>query len=347
MAENFDPYYKWLGIPPEEQPADHYRLLGLRIYESDADVIEHAVDRLMSHLRTLQVGQHALQSQQILNEVATARITLLNADRKRDYDASLQQRNEAAGGQHSISLKSGGPEWAGHRQKIIRQLIAAATLAVVAVAIIVAIIIVGANRKPDNTDEDARAARKSPSKPDMPSPKAPTSVAAEDSNAQKPAKKEKPQLPAATSLVFDFRDEAHLKKYWEWNYAWTFAADGGRAARGARSFFKSRHRFSGQLTIDMDFRFGRARFSNTGGCWITIWGQRLSINNGWRSLNAKIHIYRDNNAIIFSYNGKTRRIELSPQTMAEPTAIEIRWRSRTSHFKRIEVKAEKILPLAP
>ena len=25
----FDPYHRWLGIPPEEQPADHYRLLGI------------------------------------------------------------------------------------------------------------------------------------------------------------------------------------------------------------------------------------------------------------------------------------------------------------------------------
>ncbi len=25
----FDPYYRWLSIPREEQPADHYRLLGI------------------------------------------------------------------------------------------------------------------------------------------------------------------------------------------------------------------------------------------------------------------------------------------------------------------------------
>ena len=30
MAANFDPYYKWLGIPPEEQPPNHYRLLGIQ-----------------------------------------------------------------------------------------------------------------------------------------------------------------------------------------------------------------------------------------------------------------------------------------------------------------------------
>ncbi len=30
---NFDPYHKWLGIPPDEQPANHYRLLGLELFE--------------------------------------------------------------------------------------------------------------------------------------------------------------------------------------------------------------------------------------------------------------------------------------------------------------------------
>ena len=30
MAESFDPYESWLGIPPEDQPPNHYRLLGLK-----------------------------------------------------------------------------------------------------------------------------------------------------------------------------------------------------------------------------------------------------------------------------------------------------------------------------
>ena len=29
MSDHFNPYYKWLGIPIDQQPADHYRLLGL------------------------------------------------------------------------------------------------------------------------------------------------------------------------------------------------------------------------------------------------------------------------------------------------------------------------------
>jgi hypothetical protein len=41
----FDPYHQWLSIPPEEQPANHYRLLGLKTFESNADIIDSAAQR--------------------------------------------------------------------------------------------------------------------------------------------------------------------------------------------------------------------------------------------------------------------------------------------------------------
>ena len=56
MASGFDPYYKWLGIPPEDEPPNHYRLLGLRQFESDPEVIEAASDQRMAHLRTYPTG---------------------------------------------------------------------------------------------------------------------------------------------------------------------------------------------------------------------------------------------------------------------------------------------------
>ena len=52
----FDPYHKWLGIPPSEQPANHYRLLGVCDFEDDADVIDSAADRQMAHVRSFQSG---------------------------------------------------------------------------------------------------------------------------------------------------------------------------------------------------------------------------------------------------------------------------------------------------
>jgi hypothetical protein len=85
----FDPYYKWLGIPPVEQPPNHYRLLGLAKFETDSDVIQAAADRQMAHVRTYQTGAHAALSQQLLNELAKAKTCLLRADRKAEYDGQL------------------------------------------------------------------------------------------------------------------------------------------------------------------------------------------------------------------------------------------------------------------
>ena len=89
MAD-FDPYRKWLGIPPHEQPPNYYRLLGLSPFESDRDVIANAADRQMAHLRTFQGGKNSAISQKILNEVAAARICLLDPKKRAEYDARLQ-----------------------------------------------------------------------------------------------------------------------------------------------------------------------------------------------------------------------------------------------------------------
>jgi len=89
MAQ-FDPYHKWLGIPPDEQPPDHYRLLGIRRFEDDPDVIEAAADQRMAHLRTYQAGRHGELSQRLLNEVAAAKLCLLNADKKAACEINLK-----------------------------------------------------------------------------------------------------------------------------------------------------------------------------------------------------------------------------------------------------------------
>ena len=90
MSEPFDPYYKWLGIPPAEQPPNHYRLLGLNLFESDLEVISNAADQRMIHLRAYQTGKHSATSQKLLNEISTARLALLDASRKAVYDEGLR-----------------------------------------------------------------------------------------------------------------------------------------------------------------------------------------------------------------------------------------------------------------
>jgi serine/threonine protein kinase len=91
-TDGFDPYHKWLAIPPSEQPPHHYRLLGLELYESDAEVIEVSADRQMSHVRTFQAGKRSKESQKLLNEIASAKVCLLNAAKKAAYDEKLKQK---------------------------------------------------------------------------------------------------------------------------------------------------------------------------------------------------------------------------------------------------------------
>lgn len=92
MSDSFNGYHVWLGIPPNEQPPNHYRLLGITPFEADLDVIDHAADRQMAHVRTFQSGRNAALSQQILNELAAARICLLNRQRKSEYDEHLRAK---------------------------------------------------------------------------------------------------------------------------------------------------------------------------------------------------------------------------------------------------------------
>lgn len=105
MSDAFDPYYRWLGIPPKDQPPDHYRLLSLERFETHADVIAEAADRQMAHLRTRQSGHHANLAAKLLNEIAAARVCLLSPAKKAAYDAQLAKSNQ------SQSQVSGGPRW--------------------------------------------------------------------------------------------------------------------------------------------------------------------------------------------------------------------------------------------
>ncbi|MCI0357899.1 MAG: hypothetical protein L0211_05345, partial [Planctomycetaceae bacterium] len=90
MASSFDPYHKWLGIPPEEQPPHHYRLLGIKPFETDPDVVESAADQRMRHLRSLAAGKNGALSQKLLNEISAAKVCLLNAAQRAEYDAQLK-----------------------------------------------------------------------------------------------------------------------------------------------------------------------------------------------------------------------------------------------------------------
>ena len=87
----FDPYRKWLGIPEDQRPPTHYQLLGITPDEQDLDVIEAAVLRQSSFVRNFQAGQHAEEAARVLNEIAAARICLVDRQKRAKYDAELRK----------------------------------------------------------------------------------------------------------------------------------------------------------------------------------------------------------------------------------------------------------------
>jgi hypothetical protein len=95
MSDPFNPYHKWLGIRPEDQPPNHYRLLGVEPFEEDREVIESAANQRMSYLQDLAVGPHVEASQRLLNEISAARRCLLNPEQKAAYDQKLRGEMEA------------------------------------------------------------------------------------------------------------------------------------------------------------------------------------------------------------------------------------------------------------
>ncbi len=107
MAGEFDPYHRWLGIGPEHQPPDHYRLLGIARFESDRQVIDSVALRHISFLQEITDGPCVDQAQRLLNELAAARRCLLDPERKAAYDAELRA---VPAGASSSSAASACPE---------------------------------------------------------------------------------------------------------------------------------------------------------------------------------------------------------------------------------------------
>ena len=170
MSDTFDPYHKWLGIPPAHQPADHYRLLGIEQFEGDTDVISLAADQRMTFLRTFQSGEQSELSQRLLNEVAAAKICLLNAKEKARYDAELARKTPpdappplpagddsqgafaafAVGSQtDSASSRSRGPtqDKAGLRKKKNQVPVVAIAVVILLVIVLVGLILWGKEKK--------------------------------------------------------------------------------------------------------------------------------------------------------------------------------------------------------
>jgi len=109
MTEHFDPYHKWLGISPQNQPPDLYRLLALERFEEDLEVIEAAANRQMTYVQSCATGPYVEHSQKLLNEIAAARLCLLDAPRKAQYDAALRDKITVLGDRIAGSQRAPRP----------------------------------------------------------------------------------------------------------------------------------------------------------------------------------------------------------------------------------------------
>ncbi len=87
----FDPYSQWLDIPPQEQPPDHYRLLGIGRFETSPEIIQAAADARMSLVRKFQMGPRGRYTQELLNELSAAKLTLLDAKTRDAYNETLRE----------------------------------------------------------------------------------------------------------------------------------------------------------------------------------------------------------------------------------------------------------------
>lgn len=92
---DFDAYHKWLGIPPEEQPPHHYRLLGISLFEKDRAVIISALDQRQAFLKQKLVSSQGELAEPLLEQLQQARLCLLNRLTKAQYDSALREQGFA------------------------------------------------------------------------------------------------------------------------------------------------------------------------------------------------------------------------------------------------------------
>ena len=157
----FDPYYKWFAIKPDQQPPNFYRLLGVELFESDADVIDTASDQRMTFLQSCANGEHAALSQRMMNEVSTARVTLLNNQKRQAYDKQLRAKlnessapaNDSSSLAQAVSIKT-RPKTRGiaaRRKKKPSPLpMILGTVAIATIAIIAVMLTTGDDDPPEN-----------------------------------------------------------------------------------------------------------------------------------------------------------------------------------------------------
>jgi hypothetical protein len=174
MAESFDAYYEWLGIPPAEQPPNHYRLLGVKVFEDDPKLIHNAADQRIAYLRTFQLGKYTDQSQQLLNKVAAARVCLADPQKKLAYDEQLQRELKPA----AVAAEASPPRSSAPPAKRSWQVPAAVATGAVLICFVAALFLLRGRGKHEPPAAVAQVAAPRDSEQPSPPPSPPPGVAA-------------------------------------------------------------------------------------------------------------------------------------------------------------------------
>ncbi len=102
MAKPLDVYRDWLGITETARPLNYYQLLRLATFEDDTAKVRDHYRKMNAHVRKFATGDYAERSQELLNDLAKAMLCLTDAQRKREYDASLGRREVVEGRQRTL-----------------------------------------------------------------------------------------------------------------------------------------------------------------------------------------------------------------------------------------------------
>ncbi|HUY90983.1 MAG TPA: hypothetical protein VMV10_19760 [Pirellulales bacterium] len=95
MSRDFDALDEWLGIPPEDQPPNHYRVLGLPAFEPDPAAIDEAARRQIAQVEKLG-GERAAHARAVIERLRAAERCLRTPETKAAYDRSLSERQAGA-----------------------------------------------------------------------------------------------------------------------------------------------------------------------------------------------------------------------------------------------------------
>lgn len=93
MADDFNPYEQWLGLPATTGSPDYYALLGLEQHDVDREQVRRAAVLRKALVRGFRPGEQVAAWSRLLDELETAQRCLSDPTQKAEYDAQLRALN--------------------------------------------------------------------------------------------------------------------------------------------------------------------------------------------------------------------------------------------------------------